>query len=205
MDITAIFFTLAGIAALGVMSPGPDFIAVTHAAITSTKKQAGAVAAGVVVGNGIWATASLFGVGTLFILFPTLFIAFKIIGGTYLIYMGGCMLKNAKTPIISSKDASTGGTLTGFTKGFSTTVANPKAAIFYASALTAVAPLDASYGLLSLMVLVVLCVAAIWFTCVVLFLSTPTASTIYDNLKVYLEAIFGSLIMLFGIKQLFTS
>ncbi len=202
MDITIMLFTLAGIAALGVMSPGPDFIAVTHAAVASSRKQAGAVAAGVVLGNGIWAAAALFGVGTLFILFPTLFIAFKVIGGSYLIYMGLRMLRQAKTPMSSTAEQSAPGVLASFVKGFSATIANPKAAIFYASALTAVAPLDASYGLLSLMVLVVLCVATVWFTCVVLFLSTPKASAFYKSIKVYLESVFGSLIMFFGINQI---
>ncbi|EPJ43202.1 MAG: hypothetical protein OFPI_43900 [Osedax symbiont Rs2] len=202
MDITVMLLTLAGIAALGVMSPGPDFIAVTHAAVSSSKKQAGAVAAGVVLGNGIWAAAALFGVGTLFILFPTLFIAFKVIGGSYLIFMGYRMLRQAKTPMSSTTAKSAPGLLASFVKGFSATIANPKAAIFYASALTAVAPLDASYGLLSLMVLVVLCVATVWFACVVLFLSTPKASAFYKNIKVYLESVFGSLIMFFGINQI---
>ncbi len=202
MDITIMLFTLAGIADLGVMSPGPDFIAVTHAAVASSRKQAGAVAAGVVLGNGIWAAAALFGVGTLFILFPTLFIAFKVIGGTYLIYMGFRMLRQARIPMVSKADAVSPGLMTSFVKGFSATIANPKAAIFYASALTAVAPLDASYGLLSLMVLVVLCVATVWFACVVLFLSTPKASAFYKSIKVYLESVFGSLIMFFGINQI---
>ena len=202
MDITVMLLTLAGIAALGVMSPGPDFIAVTHAAVASTRKLAGAVAAGVVLGNGIWAAAALFGVGTLFILFPTLFIAFKVIGGSYLVYMGFRMLRKARTPMASAVDTATPGILASFIKGFSATVANPKAAIFYASALTAVAPVDASYGLLSLMVVVVLLVAATWFTCVVLFLSTPKASAFYKNIKVYLESVFGSLIMFFGINQI---
>jgi threonine/homoserine/homoserine lactone efflux protein len=84
--MTASLLTLAGIVALGVMSPGPDFIAVTQAA----------------------------------------------------------------TP----------GALTGFVTGLTVALANPKAAIFYASALIAVAPLNASCGLLSSMVLVVLLVAA---------------------------------------------
>jgi len=45
-------------------------------------------------------------------------------------------------------------------------------------------------------------VAATWFTCVVLFLSTKRASVLYRSIKVYLETVFGTLIMLFGLRQI---
>lgn len=201
MDNLIILITLGGIAALGIMSPGPDFIAVTHSSVTKNKRYALAVAAGVVVGNGVWAGAALFGVGTLFVLFPTFFIVFKVLGGSYLMWMGFRMIRHANQPfeIEQTDDAKR---LGGFVKGFSTTFANPKAAIYYASALTAVAPVDASFGLLVLMVVVVLIIAAFWFTAVVFFLSTPTASSFYMGIKIYLESLFGSLIMIFGLRQI---
>ena len=202
MEIIAVLFTLASIAALGIMSPGPDFLAVTHASVTSTRLHAAFVASGVVLGNAVWAGAALFGVGTLFILFPAFFLIFKVVGGSYLVWMGFRMIRNAKAPLESTKKTSPDGNFKGFTRGFSTTMANPKAAIYYASALTTVAPANASFALLLLMVSVVFFVAALWFTFVVLFLSTPKASTIYKCIKTYLEAIFGTLIMLFGLKQI---
>ena len=203
MDIGIILFTLAGVAALGIMSPGPDFIAVSHSAITSNRKLAASVATGVVIGNAVWAGAALFGVGALFILFPTFLFVFKLIGGLYLIWLGLSMLRGANKPLESSDKKAANNVWKSFLKGFTTTLANPKAVIYYASALTAVAPPGASFGLLLLMVLIVLAVAAFWFACVVLFLSTPQASSFYKNIKIYLESVFGSLIMLFGAKQIF--
>lgn len=194
--------TLAGIAALGIMSPGPDFLAVTYAAVTSSRYHAASVATGVVLGNGVWAGAALFGVGALFSLFPTFFVAFKVIGGSYLIWMGLKMILGAKKPLESKNTVATTSQLKGFVKGFTVTMANPKAAIYYASALTAVAPKDASFALLAVMVAVVFCVAAVWFTCVVMFLSTSKASAVYNRIKTHLEVSFGSLIMLFGIRQI---
>lgn len=203
MGIIEVLVALSGIAALGVMSPGPDFIAVTHASITSTKINAACVAFGIVLGNGIWAGAALFGVGTLFILFPHLFLAFKVVGGLYLLWMGLGMIRNAKNSIKSPLNTVASGKLGNVGKGLSTTIANPKAAIYYASALTVVAPADASFALLSLMVFVVLGVAAAWFTCVVLFLSTKKVAEFYARIKVYLETVFGSILILFGLKQIF--
>ena len=155
-----------------------------------------------VLGNGVWAGAALFGVGTLFALFPTFFIAFKVIGGSYLIWMGLKMIRGAKKPLESKNSLPTTTKKKGLLKGFTVTMANPKAAIYYASALTAVAPVDASFALLAAMVMVVFCVAAVWFTCVVLFLSTPRASRVYKRVKTYLETTFGSLIILFGVRQI---
>lgn len=202
MDNITILITLAGIAAIGILSPGPDFMAVTHASILKARRQGVAVAIGVVFGNVLWAAAALFGVGTLFALFPAFFIGFKVLGGTYLIWMGFKMLKGASKPLTSDTASASGNTLRSIAKGLSTTLANPKAAVYYASALTTVAPENASIVLLFYMLLTVLTVACIWFSCVVFFLSSEKASSLYKRVKTYIETVFGSFIIGFGLKQI---
>lgn len=202
MESITTLITLAGIAAMGIMTPGPDFVAVSHASLTAGRAQASCVAVGVVLGNGIWAGAALFGVGVLFTLFPTFFIGFKVLGGAYLIWMGIKMLRAARTNLVATPDSIEPSLGRGALKGLSTTLANPKAAIYYASALSTVAPADASLQLLLLMLLTVIGVATLWFSCVVFLLSTPKASAMYQRFKLYLESLFGSLIIVFGARQL---
>lgn len=195
--------TVAAIACVGIMSPGPDFLAVTYAAVTGSRRSAAVVALGVVIGNGLWAGAALLGVGALFALFPSLFMVIKTFGALYLLWLGVGLLRNARKPLPEGNVGSLTGTyFKSFSRGLSTTMANPKAAIYYASALSSAAPADAGFILLSGMVLSVFVVAAVWFTIVVSALSNPKAASAFKRFKVYFESFFGSLLVAFGVRQL---
>lgn len=202
MESIHALWTVAAIAAVGIMSPGPDFLAVSYAAITGLRRDAAAVAAGVVLGNGIWAGAALLGVGALFALFPSLFLAIKLSGAAYIAWLGIQLLRSARTPLPERTAADPSMSLgTSFAKGLSTTMANPKAALYYASALSSAAPENASMLLLGWMLTAVVAVAIVWFSLVVLVLSTPRAGSAFRRFKVYFESLFGVFLLAFGLKQ----
>ena len=195
--------TVAAIAAMGILSPGPDFLAVSFTSITALRCNAVAVAAGVVLGNGVWAGAALLGVSALFALFPSLFLVIKICGAAYIAWLGIQLLRSARMPLptcTESADSSSIGSM--FAKGFSTTMANPKAALYYASALSSAAPENASLLLLGLLVTAVVMIAAIWFSVVVLVLSTERAGNAFRRCKIYFESLFGVLLLAFGVRQM---
>lgn len=203
MEALLAIATVAAISCVGILSPGPDFIAVSYASIAGSRRDAAAVAAGVVLGNGIWAGAALLGVGSLFALFPSIFLTIKTLGALYLLWLGVQLLRNARKPF----PASGPGTMTGplaakFSKGLSTTMSNPKAAIYYASALSSAAPAAASFALLAGMLLTVIVVASVWFATVVYVLSTPKAAAAFRRFKVYFESFFGILLVSFGLRQM---
>jgi len=194
--------TVAAISAVGIMSPGPDFLAVSYTSITGRKSSAVAVASGVVLGNGIWAGAALLGVGALFALFPSLFLIVKMCGATYIAWLGIQLLRSARKPVpVMAESGAPASNWAMFAKGLSTTMANPKAALYYASALSSAAPEHASLLLLTLMVVAVVAMAAIWFSIVILVLSTERASNAFRRFKVYFESLFGVLLLAFGIRQ----
>jgi threonine/homoserine/homoserine lactone efflux protein len=203
METLIAIATVAAIACLGIMSPGPDFVAVTYTAVTGSRRSAAAVATGVVLGNGIWAGAALLGVRALFALFPSLFLLIKTLGALYLLWLGVGLLRSARKPLPESGTQSASGSWVGyFSNGLSTTMANPKAAIYYASALSSAAPANASFMLLLAMLAAVLVVATLWFSVVVMVLSTPKASAAFRRFKVYFETLFGVLLVTFGLRQL---
>ena len=202
MESIHALWTVAAIAAVGIMSPGPDFLAVSYAAITGLRRDAAAVAAGVVLGNGIWAGAALLGVGALFALFPSLFLAIKLSGAAYIAWLGIQLLRSARTPLPERTAEEPSMSLgSSFAKGLSTTTANPKAALYYASALSSAAPENASMLLLGWMLTAVVAVAIVWFSLVVLVLSTPRAGSAFRRFKVYFESLFGVFLLAFGLKQ----
>lgn len=78
IDLAAVF-TASIVCLAGVMSPGPNLVAVTHRAVTSTRSDAIALVLGIVCVNSLWASAALFGIGTIFSLFPWLFWSVKLL------------------------------------------------------------------------------------------------------------------------------
>ncbi|WP_395661984.1 LysE family transporter [Aestuariivirga sp.] len=203
MEALLALATVAAISCVGILSPGPDFIAVSYASMTGSRRDAVAVAAGVVAGNGIWAGAALLGVGTLFALFPSVFIAIKTLGALYLLWLGVQLLRSARRPFPAGGPGAMSGSLAArFSKGLSTTMSNPKAAVYYASALSSAAPAAASVTLLAGMLLTVIVIASVWFTTVVYVLSTPRAAAAFRRFKVYFESFFGLLLVSFGLRQM---
>lgn len=195
--------TVAAISCVGILSPGPDFIAVSYSSITGSRRDAAAVAAGVVAGNGIWAGAALLGVGTLFALFPSVFIVVKTLGALYLMWLGLQLLRSARSPLPEGGSGAVPGPwMARFSKGLATTMSNPKAAIYYASALSSAAPSAASFTLLFAMLFTVIVIAAIWFSTVVYVLSTPKAAAAFRRFKAYFESFFGFLLLSFGLRQM---
>ncbi len=161
------------------------------------------MAAGVVLGNGLWASAALLGVSTLFALFPSLFLTIKLCGAAYIAWLGIHLLRTARTPLPSGSESPDDPELSAmFRKGLSTTMANPKAALYYASALSSAAPESASFLFLCLMVATVVAVAVLWFSVVVSILTIPRAGQAFRRFKVYFESVFGLLLLAFGLKQL---
>ncbi len=202
MDTVHALMAVSALAAVGILSPGPDFVVVSYTAMTGARRRAAWVASGVVLGNAFWAAAALIGLSALFLLAPTLFIAFKLAGALYLVWLGVKLIRGARVPLaLESAHGENGSPLTCCARGLATTLANPKAAVFYASVLTAALPSSPGIGLVIGTIAGVALVAAVWFTVVVLVLSTARASALFRRFKVWVEAAFGSLLTGFGLLR----
>ena len=80
--------TIAGVWFVTVLSPGPNFLATAYTASRQSRRLGLIVVAGIAAGTTVWATASLLGLGLLFLSAAWLYQAFKIAGGLYLAYLG---------------------------------------------------------------------------------------------------------------------
>jgi len=88
MDLFLPISSLIGIWFLVVTIPGPNFVAVTQYSISESRVEGFFIAFGVSTGAGIWATASLLGLGVLFVHWPLLYDIIRLVGGLYLMFIG---------------------------------------------------------------------------------------------------------------------
>ena len=133
IDSSAVTAVLS-VYAVGVVTPGPNFVAVAHKAVSGSRSDAFALVAGIVVVNLFWATCAIFGVGIVFAVFPWVAIGVKFAGAGYLIWFGLRLFLSASARTTAeSHSATPSGFGSAFLQGVATNIANPKSIAFYAA------------------------------------------------------------------------
>jgi threonine efflux protein len=188
----------------GVMSPGPNFIAVVHRAVTGTRAEALMLVLGIATVAIFYALASMLGVGLLLALFPGLALALKVFGALYLIWFGLRLWRHADAVVVTGAAAAgtRGGLLRAWRDGMLTNLANVKSIAFFTSVFAAAIPPQLSPLTMAAMVAAVFCNALLWYGAVALLLSTPRASAAYRRARRWIDRVCGVLLMLFAARLL---
>lgn len=120
---------------IGAVSPGPSFVVVAKASLSRSRQEAIAVSLGIGVGSALFALIALAGLHVVFEQVKWLYLAFKIGGGLYLVYIAYKIFSGAKAPIAVDDTAvqiGSRGLLRAFFFGFVTQMSNPKTAVVFA-------------------------------------------------------------------------
>jgi len=88
MDLRFTLLTVISIWSIAVITPGPNFFITAQTTVVHSRLAGIFVVLGTCTGTIIWSVAGYFGITYLFIIAPWIYIAFKIAGGSYLIYLG---------------------------------------------------------------------------------------------------------------------
>jgi threonine/homoserine/homoserine lactone efflux protein len=98
-DITVPLLGIAGAMIVGAMSPGPSFVMVARTAVSSSRGDGLAAALGMGAGGIVFAIAALVGLQAAFLAVPALYLAVKLLGGAYLVYLGVRIWRGAREPL----------------------------------------------------------------------------------------------------------
>jgi amino acid exporter len=119
-----------GIVALGILSPGPNVLAVMGTSMGEGRRQGKALAWGISCGSFLWAILTWAGLVTLITAYAALLFAIKIAGGLYLLWLA---LKAFRSAVQMAEPAAR--TFEGpttahafFVRGLTIQMTNPKAA-----------------------------------------------------------------------------
>lgn len=203
MDSFAILVSIVAAMAIGAMSPGPSFVLVSRIALSSSRAHGLASALGMGVGGLIFASLAVLGLTALLMQFEWLYLAFKIIGGCYLVYMAYRICRGASAPLDTGKSVQASKDMTlqrAFFVGLVTQLSNPKTSIFYASIFAAVLPPDPAKWLLFAIPAALFCVEAGWYSIVALAFSGFRMRALYSRLKKWLDYTAGTVMGLLGVK-----
>ncbi len=207
MDYAALFTTLAALQIAGWLTPGANLLAII-AASTGAGRRAGVLTAfGIAAGVTLWTILSVAGVALLFQLMPVAFLALKLAGAAYLLWLGFGALRRAwrggTSALNAGHNRSSG--WAAFRNGFVVLMLNPKAPLFFGSILTAFIPAGAPTWVLVGIVAEYAILSALLNTITALVFSTGPAVRWFGGAQRLISALFGvlfcalALIVLVGI------
>lgn len=201
-------FSLAGIVGVlivGTVSPGPSFVMVARTAVGSGRVNGLAAAVGMGIGGVVFAVAALVGLQAVLVSVPALYVAFKIGGGIYLLYLGVLIWRGAKQPLTARAapgegDDGGGGALRSLLLGLGTQLSNPKAAIVYASVFAAFLPDGAALAVGIAITALVFVIETAWYALVAVMLSAAQPRRTYLRCKAWIDRAAGGVMAALGLK-----
>lgn len=199
------------VAALLTIIPGMDTAMVLRSAISQNRQQAYATALGINSGATVWGIAAAVGASALLAASETAFMALKLVGAAYMIWLGASLLwKSFRRPDVAASDTGTlpaprgGSLLASWVKGTGTNLLNPKVGVFYIAMIPQFIP-DGTAPLLMGIALAAVhnLVGLLWFTGIIFdtyvarkWLRTPKVAKTTDCLTGTVMIGFGTALAL---------
>ena len=189
---------------LGAISPGPTFIYVAKNSSASSRKHGLFTALGTGTGAAIFGLLAVMGLQAILLAVPSAYLALKICGGLYLLYLAYKIIKHAKEPmeqadgttqVMSYKQA--------YRLGLITQMSNPKIAIVLASIFTALLPKEIPNYFYVVLPMLCFFIDAGWYSLVAVALSAEKPRRVYLKFKKVFDRVAGGVMTLLGLKLIF--
>jgi len=206
MDLLQGLLLISSIHLLAAASPGPDFVLVSQQTLSHGKKAGFMCSIGIALGLSIHIIYSALGLAAVIANSSTTLWIIKILGGSYLIYLGiqGIRAKASTniTKQVKSKANIKRSSLKNIGVGFLCNALNPKAPIYFVALFTVV--LSPDLPLLHLVIYGVwmMMIQLAWFSSVVVLLSRPKINEKFQRLGHWIDRFLGGAMIFIGLKIL---
>lgn len=190
---------------LAVISPGADFAMVTRSSYAFGRRAGLAAAMGIALGVQVHVLYTVLGIAVIISQSPALFLAMKVLGAGYLIYLGYKSLTNTTRISLDGTSASQLGVLAAFRSGLLTNALNPKTMLFVVSAYTQVvqpgSSLAVNFGYGAFMSLA----HWLWFSLVAVFFSSVVLRRAMLERQRLVDRVIGVALIGLGLAVVFAN
>lgn len=192
-----------GIAILfGAMSPGVSFLLVARTAMSSSRRAALAVAAGMGFGALIFAAIALAGLHTLLTLIPSLYTGLKVAGGCYLLWLALKMFRRPANRFNDSAATEDVSVSKAFLTGVLTQISNPHTALVFASIFSAALSKNIQPAMYIVLPSMAFVIDVLWYAVVACLLSTDGPRLAYIKYRKFIDKLSGGVMAFLGIRLL---
>ncbi|WP_105644799.1 LysE family transporter [Cronobacter malonaticus] len=193
---------VATIAALGMLSPGPDFFLVIKNAARYQRSAAMMTAAGVIAGVVTHMTYCVAGIAVVITTTPWLFGALKYVGAAYLVWLGvNALLARGTTSLALDGVAQESTSLKkAFIQGYLCNLLNPKATLFFLAMFTQV--LNVNSGLMEKLWYagIIVALTLVWWPLLVLLIQSQPVRRGLTKAQKFIDKLLGGMLLALGIK-----
>ena len=204
MDLIQGLLIITSVHLLAAASPGPDFVLVSQQTISNGKKAGMLCSVGIALGLSIHILYSAFGLAAIIANSTTALWVIKLLGGSYLIYLGikGLRARSNFQPVSEDqKIAPQRSALKMIGLGFLCNALNPKAPIYFVSLFTVVISADTSASHLAIYGIWMMAIQFAWFSLVTALLSTPKVASKLQSGGHIIDRLAGGAMLLLGLKD----
>jgi len=183
------------IAALVIVTPGPDTALTIRNALLGGRRGGVGTAAGVAAGQACWTVATSAGIAALLSASQPAFLALRLLGAAYLVYLGATSLlaafRGSPTRHALPKSRS------AFRQGLLSNLGNPKMAVFFTSLLP---QFGHSFGALLALGLVFSCMTLTWLTAYGIAVARAGDFLRRGWVRRALDAVTGAVLVALGVR-----
>lgn len=184
---------------LALVSPGPNFVLVSSAAVSQSRKHAIWTACGIATGSFAWAAAAALGIVSVFEVFPLLGLFLKVVGAAYLLYLGAKLLRSNGFQPKERRDQNAPGEAAGYWRGFLVNMTNPKSAAYYASVFAAFLTPEMPTWVLILLVSAIALMSLAWHVLLAVGFSAAAIRARYISVSKWVDRLCGAFLVLLGL------
>lgn len=186
--------------AVGTASPGPATLAIMQVSASVGRREGLKFAFGVIMGSFVWGVFAALGFATLMVNFAWLFMAMKIAGGLYLLWLAFKSFRSAlsDTAVTPLKVSST----RYFAQGLALHLTNPKAIFVWAAIIALGLPQGAPAWVSGAILIGCALIGVLVFSGFALLFSTQAATGIYSRFRRRVEAVAAALFGVAGLSLL---
>ena len=205
MNLTFTLLTVASIWSIAVVTPGPNFFITAQTAVKDSRAAGLFVVLGTCTGTVVWSMAGYFGIASLFLAAPWLYTTLKVLGGSYIIFLGVTVLvgliKSGTVPGIPQETSKSNAD--HWRRGLMTNLSNAKTAMFITSLFASALPKEPTILIGLLITALMVGISLVWYSFVVFVFSSPQFSSGYRRVQKWTEGIAGIIFIAFGAKLIF--
>ena len=204
MEFLPGFLTSTIVVILIVIAPGPDTTLVIKNSLLKSRKDGIATTLGITLGNTIYVTLGLVGVGALIVGSPQIFSFIRYAGAFYMAYLGFQLLRSKKKVLLETDTKTVaGGFVASFREGLLTNLSNPKFLLFFLAFFAQFITPGTPLYMQALIAYQLSIVALVWFSILTILLTTKSVKSRITPFLHYVELLTGVVLIGFAIFAVF--
>jgi threonine/homoserine/homoserine lactone efflux protein len=188
-----------GISALVIVTPGQDTALTIRNSLAGGRRAGIFTALGVSAGQAVWALATSIGIAALIVAFEPAFVALKLFGAAFLVYLGAQALYGAVRGRRAEQRVGSGPltSAAALRQGLISNLGNPKMAVFFTSLLP---QFGSSFSALLALGLVFCTMTFVWLTAYAFAVAKAGDVLRRPAIKRAFDAVFGAVLVALGLR-----